>query len=309
MVDYIKRITHVYELVFSNDGRYLAGTKNGVTLFRTSDYSEIVNFNKNVDVGDAVVFSHNSKLLATKCAFGRIRLYDIESLERLKTFNYDYEGDGSNIAFTSDDSFIIDGDWDGNLRLLNTKTLTKCIVKHYENCMIERIDYDPNSQRVLVLTHYTGGPNYIDETYRFVSIWRYSNQSLVWEFDTNRIYGCILSKPKYDFNMDRFYSLCQKSKYNWVMIVYDKYFEKCLYEISIGNISEHHGMINDTSINSFISVSFNSKTIFFSTENYNIIKTISMGGRVRLSPINNLISICSYKGDGYVFTLDQLLLN
>ncbi len=96
-----------------------------------------------------LTISHSGERLAVKSGpSGAIGLYDLASL-RLLGATEPPGKEGADPVFTPDDQFIVDADWDGDIRLVNATTLAVTVLRQYPDCMVLDIDHTSGSDHFL----------------------------------------------------------------------------------------------------------------------------------------------------------------
>lgn len=175
--------------ISSNDRLLAAAASNGVTVFDFPSMGKIAIF-KEIKNPFYTYFSSDNKLLAVKSTLGVIGLFDIEK----KVFISKYRrasnsGDGSNILFTPDNRYIIDGDWAGNIRLVDIVDGKIIYLEKNFNTMIMNIDYDDQEHTFHIQKYYRGGQSILDKSYSVISRWRYDlkNKEMIHVDETNKI--------------------------------------------------------------------------------------------------------------------------
>ncbi len=308
MLDNDGKILNTYELVFSYDGKIIAGTKDGITLYNSNDLTKIINFNKGIEISH-IIFSNNNSLLATKCTLGTIRLYDLNELKWINTFKPSYKGDGSNIFFTPDDKFLIDGDWDGNLRIISLESYDIKIIKKYENSIINNIQYDAINRSFHILIHNKGEISYYRPGYDYFSIWNYEDSKFGFKYDTkyiNRISNLV--RMTYDYKRKRYLDI-QKNRNNiYELIVVDELFSKIIKKVSLDVKSSMLTKIQFSPLLNILLIYIDKKIYIINPDEYSITKIISFDGNIRFSNDEKYISVCTSKGEGYITNLKKLLL-
>lgn len=138
-----------YDIKKSSDHNFFANIDNKVNVWDAQKKKRICSFN-DIKHPSSIAFSYNSKYLAAKNTSGRICLYNLDEMNNVMTVQPS-SIEGTNILFTPDDKFILTTDWDGNIFLVDYTTHKIKLLKKYENCMVEMIDYDHLSNRFTFL--------------------------------------------------------------------------------------------------------------------------------------------------------------
>ena len=121
----VDRMDHYWPLVFSPDGKILAGRggitpfSNRVQLWQTDTGAQLFTFEEHTDAVSKYTFSPNSKVLASGGEDGAILLWDIETGKRLSNLTRHTKSIGA-LAFSADSKTLASGDgneihlWDVN---------------------------------------------------------------------------------------------------------------------------------------------------------------------------------------------------
>ncbi|MFA5179260.1 MAG: hypothetical protein WC363_03345 [Candidatus Izemoplasmatales bacterium] len=158
----------------SNNNRLVALCSSDVSVFEFPNMNMITKFSQ-IKYPSSSCFSSNNQFLAVKSTLGNIGIYDLEKKVLIsKSRHVNEAGNGSNILFTPDDKYIIDGDWRGNIRQIDIQNGTFKVIETNDNHMIRRIEYDDLEQVFHIQKFYRGGMNILDSSYTVISQWKYN---------------------------------------------------------------------------------------------------------------------------------------
>jgi len=178
---------NLFKIKISSDNKYLVAITNKVTLYHFDGLTVLAEF-KDIKNPSYVTFSSDNRLLAVKSTIGEVGIFDIRSKMFVRKFKHVHEaGDGSNIFFTLDDQFIIDGDWRGNIRLLNLQDGSIKVVEMSDNTMIKSMEFD-NKENIYHIHKFNRG-NYCELSTNFISRWKYDVKlkTLFKQDETNQV--------------------------------------------------------------------------------------------------------------------------
>lgn len=310
MFNFIKKIPNTYRLTFSNGGNILIGLSDEITLYNTNNYTEILSFNEIKEINH-VIFSHNNDLLAVKSSLGVIGVYDLKKMQFMKSYTPECDsGDGCNIFFTPDDKYIIDGDWEGNIRLINLENDHVKIIKKFDNSKVQNIEYDSIDKSYHVFIHYRGSFSLYEPSYNFVSIWNYDDNNLLWVYDTRHINRITpLTRIKYDCKRKRYVDIQKNRNHKYELIVVDNSFSKIISRVPFDIISSILEKIVFSPSYDYLFAYINKTLYIMNGENYDILKSFKFEGNIEFSSDEELLTICTSKGDGYITTIKDLLSN
>ncbi len=160
----------------SNTGKYLVLCYSSKCIVYSFPELEVLEKIDEVKYGCKYAFSSDDSILAVKSTLGKIYVYNLISREMIFIVKAQRNaGGGSNILFTPDNDYIIDGDFNGNLRTISLKNGDVNILEKKRNEMREFIQFNSIDSSYHIQNYYRGTLGTlsdIDKTY--VSIWRYS---------------------------------------------------------------------------------------------------------------------------------------
>lgn len=189
-----------YQIEKSKDGKYIANLNHEVSIF-DSKTMQLINCFKDLDNPSTMSFSNNSEYLAVKNTLGKIILYNLNKMKRVKVINQS-KVCGAELFFTPDDKYIISGDWDGKIYSYDIKRRKNIVIKEYPGYMVREIKYDRFSSKYIFLIseiEVIGDKRREDE---------YNNIILEWEypFEKNRIIEKKVDKFIYKFCYNNYYN-------------------------------------------------------------------------------------------------------
>ena len=305
MIKFEKTLNKNSVLTFSHSGELVAGTKNGITLYNTRDFSCFMRFDHQSDIGH-ILFSQNDEILATKDFQGLIRMYSINSQTHIHTFHSIDKRDGSNFVFSPDDEYIIDGDWGGNIRLLNLKTFEKKILQTLPNCMINSVSLDLKNGEVIFTIFYKGGLSIYDPQYYYLSYFNYIDGTLVWVKDGNKIPEFLLG-PIVEQSLRRIVFFNQGSSKKYEIQIYDLDFTKLIVSIPLGDVRCAKKNISISSGGKYLIVNYMDSIRIYDTKEYELVVLLNIDGLIRFSYDDRIVSVCSSDGKCFISSLNHLV--
>jgi WD40 repeat protein len=168
----ILRLGRSYQIAASADGALLAnvGGHSLVSVWDVHNRSKIAQL-RDIKNPFSVTLSHDGQRLAVKSVSGAIGIYDLTSLQLMGTIQPSPR-EGAGPAFSPDDGYLVDADWDGVISVIDTSTRDVTVLKRYANCMVTHIDHVSGSNRFLFLIQpkHIGVPAFSGEV---LLDWRY----------------------------------------------------------------------------------------------------------------------------------------
>lgn len=144
---YLKKFNTSYEIKISSDNKYLARTSGAsIYVHETENYDQVAMF-KDIKYANQIIFSHDSKLLASKSAERKIAIYD---LEKLKLINIIYvrktsQTQDGGYCFSKDNKFIYNtvftNDLLGYVSKISIDTGDTEMVYQLDNCVFNSAKY------------------------------------------------------------------------------------------------------------------------------------------------------------------------
>jgi WD40 repeat protein len=142
-MDYRTITTKQYSLAWmSQHHSLLAILSSRIKVYTYPEMIETAEFS-DLKYPTRACFSSDDKRLAVKNTLGTICIFDLQEKTLVaKVRQMNSAGDGSNILFTPDNLFILDGDWNGNIRLIDTQNGSTHFLERNDNFMIKSIELD-----------------------------------------------------------------------------------------------------------------------------------------------------------------------
>jgi len=138
-----------YSLVEHNNLFIILG-ENLISIIDTHTKNIIANIN-NLKYPSYIKFSPDDKIMAIKTTNGSIGLFSLQDISLSKIIKYNIEG--PNMVFTNDSKYILDGDWDGNIRKINTENGEINLVKPNVDCKIKKILYNSDNDEFILFIY------------------------------------------------------------------------------------------------------------------------------------------------------------
>jgi WD40 repeat protein len=147
----ILRLGRSYQIAASPAGAVLAnvGGHSLVSVWDVHNRSKIARL-RDIKSPLSAALSHEGQRLAVKTVSGAIGIYDLASLQLMGTV-LPTPTEGAAPAFSPDDRYIVDADWDGVISVIDTSTRDVTVLRRYANCMVTHIDHVSGSDRFLFL--------------------------------------------------------------------------------------------------------------------------------------------------------------
>jgi WD40 repeat protein len=296
----------------SNDNQYLAAaTPSRVYIYDFNSFKVITQFTE-IKNPSYFEFSSDNKLLAIKSTSGAISLFSLESNSFLRKFKYFREaGDGSNINFTPDNQFIIDGDWLGNVRLIHINDGLITVLEKNENTMIRSINYDDEEKVFHIHKFYRGGTNITDESHHSVSRWKYNlnEKKLTFLNETeklSRIGDELLynKEKKYYFNI---HFKSQRNKQREI-VVYNYMLDSIILRRSIeGEVINYFTRSSISPNGAYLGIAFANKVQIYSTEEFTLEKEINIEfpKHINFTFDNKYFYITNQNGNAYIYSVEK----
>lgn len=301
-----KCFENVYNLKISVDNKFIIAVSKRIIVYRFDNLEVIAKFGE-ISNPSKIAISSDNKLLAIKSTIGKIGLYSLENLSLIETFKATKDaGDGSNIWFTPDSIYIIDGDWNGNIRLINIQDSTTLVIKSYDNCMIENIEYCDKDQIYHIYKFNRSG-------YNFVTKWKYDiNKKQIFELNESNHIREIGDRLVYNnkFNYYAYLSTRNKRyerKYEIVLI--NDSLNSVLFSKKIGPWININRDISFSPDGHYLAVILNDKLQIYSNNPIELLKDIPIDDvqKLGISPDSQYICVCTQSNKGYIFNIDELL--
>ncbi len=295
----------------SNDNQYLAAaTTNKVIIYEFDSFKIISQFAE-IKNPSYIQFSPDNKLLAIKSTSGAIGLFSLESYSFLRKFKYFREGgDGSNIYFTPDNQFIIDGDWLGNIRLINIDDGLITILDKNENTMIKRIEYDEKGRVFHIQKFYRGGISITDESYHSVSRWKYSkNEKKIFPLDESNKLSRIGNELVYNIEKRYYINIHIKSPKNKQreIVLYNYRLDSVMCRKHItGEVINYYTNSSISGDGNYFGIVFANKVQIYSTDEFKLEKEIDVEfpKHIEFTFDNKYFYITNQKGNAYIYKID-----
>jgi hypothetical protein len=294
----------------SNDNHYLVAASNIVYIYDFDSFKVISQFTE-VKNPSYMQFSLDNKFLAVKSTSGEIGLLSLESNSFIRKFKYFKEaGDGSNINFTPDNQFIIDGDWVGNIRLIDIHDGSITIVNTNDNTKIKSIEYDEKENVFHIHKFYLGGKGITDESYHSVSRWKYNlnEKKLIPLDETNKLSRIgnelIYNKEKkYYINIQY---LLPKYKQREI-VLYNYMLDSVILRRNItGEVINYYTNSSISKNGAYFGIVFANKVQIYSTEEFKLEKEIDIEfpKHIDFTFDNKYFYITTQNGNAYIYKLD-----
>lgn len=98
-----------------------------------------------------IKFSPDDKIMAIKTTNGSIGLFSLQDISLNKVIKYNREG--PDMVFTNDSKYILDGDWDGNIRKINTENGEINLIKSNIECKIQKLLYNSDTNEYILFIY------------------------------------------------------------------------------------------------------------------------------------------------------------
>lgn len=139
------KVGESHELDITTDGRLLAHLSHGLDVWDVSARTQVASLT-DIAHPSHLALGHRGHLAAVKSTRGEFGVFDLDARRALRTFR-PAATEGAHIAFSPDDACLIDGGWDGAIRLLEVATGQILLQRDYRDCMVTAVTHAAGTDR------------------------------------------------------------------------------------------------------------------------------------------------------------------
>lgn len=220
---YLKIFGPSSSIKITNDCKHIAHISNKIYVYRVENMESAAIFGQ-IKNPVHLQFSNNSALLAVKTTSGRVGIYDLNSLTYLKSYTPTME-EGCNLVFSACNRFIVSGDWEGNITMIDLENARTTVLKNYRDCMIDYVAYNIDDDAAVFLI--TRKSSFLRSHYPFFIKWKFP-------FLENDPVNIELTAPRLEWKKiiynctQKCYILCDDSN---TLVIMDSNLKKILYKV------------------------------------------------------------------------------